>query len=175
MPCWNTETIKRLLLRNPREAAFLLSRFYWTPKNQAAVEEATSEEAASEEAASEEATSEATSEEAASFSASEEAASDSAATLEAASEEVASEEAAVEEAEEPPQAVIPTARARATTATATFLSFISKISLHYKKVFLQRPYRSGLFARLYSSHFRKKIKRILDKTFKNQGDSTNLL
>ena len=170
MPCWNTETIKRLLLRNPREAAFLLSRFYWTPKNQAAVEEATSEEAASEEAASE-----ATSEEAASFSASEEAASDSAATLEAASEEVASEEAAVEEAEEPPQAVIPTARARATTATATFLSFISKISLHYKKVFLQRPYRSGLFARLYSSHFRKKIKRILDKTFKNQGDSTNLL
>ena len=175
MPCWNTETIKRLLLRNPREAAFLLSRFYWTPKNQAAVEEATSEEAASEEAASEEAASEeaaseATSEEAASFSASEEAASDSAATLEA-----ASEEAAVEEAEEPPQAVIPTARARATTATATFLSFISKISLHYKKVFLQRPYRSGLFARLYSSHFRKKIKRILDKTFKNQGDSTNLL
>ena len=170
MPCWNTETIKRLLLRNPREAAFLLSRFYWTPKNQAAVEEATSEEAASEEAASE-----ATSEEAASFSASEEAASDSAATLEAASEEVASEEAAVEEAEEPPQAVIPTARARATTATATFLSFISKISLHYKKVFLQRPYRSGLSARLYSSHLRKKIKRILDKTFKNQGDSTNLL
>ena len=170
MPCWNTETIKRLLLRNPREAAFLLSRFYWTPKNQAAVEEATSEEAASEEAASEEAASEATSEEAASFSASEEAASDSAATLEA-----ASEEAAVEEAEEPPQAVIPTARARATTATATFLSFISKISLHYKKVFLQRPYRSGLSARLYSSHLRKKIKRILDKTFKNQGDSTNLL
>ena len=170
MPCWNTETIKRLLLRNPREAAFLLSRFYWTPKNQAAVEEATSEEAASEEAASE-----ATSEEAASFSASEEAASDSAATLEAASEEAASEEAAVEEAEEPPQAVIPTARARATTATATFLSFISKISLHYKKVFLQRPYRSGLSARLYSSHLRKKIKRILDKTFKNQGDSTNLL
>ena len=170
MPCWNTETIKRLLLRNPREAAFLLSRFYWTPKNQAAVEEATSEEAASEEAASE-----ATSEEAASFSASEEAASDSAATLEAASEEVASEEAAVEEAEEPPQAVIPTARARATTATATFLSFISKISLHYKKVFLRRPYRSGLSARLYSSHLRKKIKRILDKTFKNQGDSTNLL
>mgnify|MGYP004464958023 CR=1 FL=1 len=170
MPCWNTETIKRLLLRNPREAAFLLSRFYWTPKNQAAVEEATSEEAASEEAASEEAASEATSEEAASFSASEEAASDSAATLEA-----ASEEAAVEEAEEPPQAVIPTARARATTATATFLSFISKISLHYKKVFLRRPYRSGLSARLYSSHLRKKIKRILDKTFKNQGDSTNLL
>ena len=170
MPCWNTETIKKLLLRNPREAAFLLSRFYWTPKNQAAVEEATSEEAASEEAASE-----ATSEEAASFSASEEAASDSAATLEAASEEAASEEAAVEEAEEPPQAVIPTARARATTATATFLSFISKISLHYKKVFLQRPYRSGLSARLYSSHLRKKIKRILDKTFKNQGDSTNLL
>ena len=170
MPCWNTETIKRLLLGNPREAAFLLSRFYWTPKNQAAVEEATSEEAASEEAASEEAASEATSEEAASFSASEEAASDSAATLEA-----ASEEAAVEEAEEPPQAVIPTARARATTATATFLSFISKISLHYKKVFLRRPYRSGLFARLYSSRFRKKIKRILDKTFKNQGDSTNLL
>ena len=170
MPCWNTETIKRLLLRNPREAAFLLSRFYWTPKNQAAVEEATSEEATSEEAASEEAASEATSEEAAPFSASEEAASDSAATLEA-----ASEEAAVEEAEEPPQAVIPTARARATTATATFLSFISKISLHYKKVFLQRPYRSGLSARLYSSHLRKKIKRILDKTFKNQGDSTNLL
>ena len=173
MPCWNTETIKRLLLRNPREAAFLLSRFYWTPKNQAAVEEATSEEAASEEAASEEAASEATSEEAASFSASVDSDSteaDSAATL-----EVASEEAAVEEAEEPPQAVIPTARARATTATATFLSFISKISLHYKKVFLQRPYRSGLFARLYSSHFRKKIKRILDKTFKNQGDSTNLL
>ena len=173
MPCWNTETIKRLLLRNPREAAFLLSRFYWTPKNQAAVEEATSEEAASEEAASEEAASEATSEEAASFSASVDSDSteaDSAATLEA-----ASEEAAVEEAEEPPQAVIPTARARATTATATFLSFISKISLHYKKVFLQRPYRSGLSARLYSSHLRKKIKRILDKTFKNQGDSTNLL
>ena len=168
MPCWNTETTKRLLLRNPREAAFLLSRFYWTPKNQAAVEEATSEEAASEEAASE-----ATSEEAASFSASADSDSteaDSAATL-----EVASEEAAVEEAEEPPQAVIPTARARATTATATFLSFISKISLHYKKVFLRRPYRSGLSARLYSSHLRKKIKRILDKTFKNQGDSTNLL
>ena len=170
MPCWNTETIKRLLLRNPREAAFLLSRFYWTPKNQAAVEEATSEEAASEEAASE-----ATSEEAASFSASVEADSDSTEADSAATLEVASEEAAVEEAEEPPQAVIPTARARATTATATFLSFISKISLHYKKVFLRRPYRSGLSARLYSSHLRKKIKRILDKTFKNQGDSTNLL
>ena len=170
MPCWNTETIKRLLLRNPREAAFLLSRFYWTPKNQAAVEEATSEEAASEEAASE-----ATSEEAASFSASVEADSDSTEADSAATLEAASEEAAVEEAEEPPQAVIPTARARATTATATFLSFISKISLHYKKVFLRRPYRSGLSARLYSSHLRKKIKRILDKTFKNQGDSTNLL
>ena len=67
MPCWNTETIKRLLLRNPREAAFLLSRFYWTPKNQAAVEEAASEDAASLE------TSDAASEEEASLAASEEA------------------------------------------------------------------------------------------------------
>ena len=145
MPCWNTETIKRLLLRNPREAAFLLSRFYWTPKNQAAVEEATSEEAASEEAASEEAASEATSEEAASFSASEEAASDSAATLEAASEEAASEDAATEEAaeeateeaveeEEPPQAVMLTARTTATAAIPIFLSFIRKDS--FGEIFL---------------------------------------
>ena len=61
-------------------------------------------------------------------------------------------DAAVEEAE-PPQAVMPTARARATTATQTFLSFISKISLLYAKVFLQLPHRRSLAARRYSSLF----------------------
>jgi hypothetical protein len=91
------------------------------------VVEAASEEAASEDAASEEA-------------ASEDAASEEAASLEAASEEAASETAVVlaeaasevEEAaavEVPPQAVMPAARARATTAMQIFLSFISMISL----------------------------------------------
>ena len=70
-------------------------------RSQAAVEEATSEEAASEDAASE-----------------------TAVLAEAASEV---EEAAVEA--EPPQAVMPAARARATTAMQIFLSFISMISL----------------------------------------------
>ena len=84
-------------------------------RSQAAVEEATSEEAASEEAASLE-------------------------TSEAASEDAASEvEAAVEE--ELPQAVMLTARTRAATVTATFLSFISKISLLLKKQFRGRLYR----------------------------------
>ncbi len=84
---------------------------------------------------------EAASEEAASLTAaSEEAASEDAASLEAASEEAASETAVVlaeaasevEEAEAvevPPQAVMPAARARATTAMQIFLSFISMISL----------------------------------------------
>lgn len=84
---------------------------------------------------------EAASEEAASLTAaSEEAASEEAASLEAASEEAASETAVVlaeaasevEEAEAvevPPQAVMPAARARATTAMQIFLSFISMISL----------------------------------------------
>ena len=73
--------------------------------------------------------------------------------VEAASEE----DAAVEEAE-PPQAVMPTARARATTATQTFLSFISKISLPYANVFCRRPYRKCLSASGYSSLFCEKIK-----------------
>lgn len=98
--------------------------------------EAASEEAASLTAASEEAASEdAASEEAASLeAASEEAASETAVLAEAASEV---EEAAVEA--EPPQAVMPAARARATTAMQIFLSFISMISLFFLCVF-----RSGL-------------------------------
>ena len=90
--------------------------------------EATSEEAASEEAASEDAASEeAASEEAASEeAASEEAASETAVVLAEAASEV--EDAAALEAE-PPQAVMPAARARATTAMQIFLSFISMISL----------------------------------------------
>lgn len=104
-------------------------------QDQAAVEEATSEEAASEDAASLE-TSEAASEDAASLAASEEALFSSAtAEVEAASEV----EAAVEE--ELPQAVMLTARTRAATVTATFLSFISKISLLLKKQFRGRLYR----------------------------------
>ena len=95
--------------------------------NQAAVEAAATEDAASDAASEETASLEA---------ASEDAASEEAASLEAASEDAdteatedaadsAVEEAAVEE-EEPPQAVIPTARTRAATATPTFLSFIFK-------------------------------------------------
>ena len=94
--------------------------------------EAASEEAASLTAASEEA-------------ASEDAASEEAASLEAASEEAASETAVLAEAaseveeaeaaEAPPQAVMPTARARATTAMQIFLSFISIISLFFLCVF----------------------------------------
>lgn len=69
---------------------------------------------------------------------SEEAASEDAASLE--TSEAASEvEAAVEE--ELPQAVMLTARTRAATVTATFLSFISKISLLLKKQFRGRLYR----------------------------------
>ena len=85
--------------------------------------EAASEEAASEEAASEEA-------------ASEEAASEEAASEEAASEDAATEEAAEEavEEEEPPQAVMLTARTTATAAIAIFLSFIRKDS--FGEIFL---------------------------------------
>ena len=89
---------------------------------EAASEEAASEEAASEEAASEEAASE--------EAASEEAASEDAATEEAAEEAV---EEAVEE-EEPPQAVMLTARTTATAAIAIFLSFIRKDS--FGEIFL---------------------------------------
>lgn len=89
---------------------------------------------------------EAASEEAASL----EAASEEAASLEAASEEAASEETAVVLAEaaseeeaaveaEPPQAVMPAARARATTAMQIFLSFISMISLFFLCVFRSGP------------------------------------
>ena len=88
--------------------------------------------------------------------ASEEAASLTAASLEAASEDAASEDAASEEAasetavvlaeaaseveeaaavEVPPQAVMPAARARATTAMQIFLSFISIIPLFFLCVF----------------------------------------
>lgn len=83
---------------------------------------------------------EAASEEAASLTAaSEEAASEEAASLEAASEEAASETAVLAEAasevEEAAvvevQAVMPAARARATTAMQIFLSFISMISLFF--------------------------------------------
>lgn len=81
---------------------------------EAATEEAASLTAASEEAASLEAASE--------EAASEEAASETAVLAEVASEV---EEAAAAE----PQAVIPAARARATTAMQIFLSFISMISL----------------------------------------------
>ena len=94
-------------------------------------------EAASEEAASLTATSE--------EAASEDAASEEAASLEAASEEAASETAVLAEAaseveeaeaaEVPPQAVMPAARARATTAMQIFLSFISIISLFFLCVF----------------------------------------
>ena len=94
---------------------------------EAASEEAASEEAASEEAASEEA-------------ASEEAASEEAASEEAASEDAATEEAAEEateeavEEEEPPQAVMLTARTTATAAIPIFLSFIRKDS--FGEIFL---------------------------------------
>ena len=93
--------------------------------------EAASEEAASLTAASEEAASEdAASEEAASLeAASEEAASETAVVLAEAASEV--EEAAVVEV----QAVMPAARARATTAMQIFLSFISMISLFFLCVF----------------------------------------
>ena len=95
--------------------------------------EAASEEAASLTAASEEAASEdAASEEAASLeAASEEAASETAVLAEVASEV---EEAAALEAE-PPQAVMPAARARATTAMQIFLSFISMMSLIFLYMF----------------------------------------
>ena len=91
-------------------------------------------------------------------------------------EETASEveEAAVEEAE-PPQAVIPAARARATTATATFLSFISIISLFLKKYLHRGPCVRGLSAMQYSSLFYKKIKRFLDKDCNIAEESTLLL
>ena len=92
---------------------------------EAATEEAASLTAASEEAASEDAASE----EAASLeAASEEAASETAVLAEAASEV---EEAAAAE----PQAVIPAARAKATTAMQIFLSFISIITLFFLCVF----------------------------------------
>ena len=89
--------------------------------------EETSEEAASLEAASEDA-------------ASEEAASEEAASLEAASETAVVLAEAASEVEEaaaavPPQAVMPTARARATIAMQIFLSFISIISLFFLCVF----------------------------------------
>ena len=99
--------------------------------------EAASEEAASLTAASEEA-------------ASEDAASEEAASLEAASEEAASETAVVlaeaaseveEAAAAEPQAVMPAARARATTAMQIFLSFISMISLFFLLSVLQRAFR----------------------------------
>ena len=93
---------------------------------EAASEEAASLTAASEEAASEEAASEeAASEEAASL----EAASEEAASLTAVLAEAASEVEEAEAVEVPPQAVMPAARARATTAMQIFLSFISMISL----------------------------------------------
>ena len=52
--------------------------------------------------------------------------------------EAASEEEAAVEAE-PPQAVMPAARARATTAMQIFLSFISMISLFFLCVFRSGP------------------------------------
>jgi hypothetical protein len=127
--------------------------------NYAATEEAASLEAASLEAASEEAASlEAASEEEPFSSATaEEAFSSASAATEVLVEAASEEDAAVEEAE-PPQAVMPTARARATTATQTFLSFISKISLPYANVFCRRPCRKCLSASGYSSLFCEKIK-----------------
>ena len=101
---------------------------------------------------------------------------ENASVIAATEEDTASEveEAAVEEAE-PPQAVMPTARARATTATATFLSFISIISLFLKKYLHRGPCVRGLSARQYSSLFYKKIKRILGKDCNISGESTLLL
>ena len=100
---------------------------------------------------------------------------ENASVIAATEEDTASEveEAAVEEAE-PPQAVMPTARARATTATATFLSFISIISLFLKKYLHRGPCVRGLSARQYSSLFYKKIKRFLDKDCNISGESTLL-
>ena len=95
---------------------------------EAATEEAASLTAASLEAASEDAASE----EAASLeAASEEAASETAVVLAEAASEV--EEAAAVEV--PPQAVMPAARAKASTAMQIFLSFISIISLFFLCVF----------------------------------------
>ena len=101
---------------------------------------------------------------------------ENASVIAATEEDTASEveEAAVEEAE-PPQAVMPAARARATTATATFLSFISLISLFLKKYLHRGPCVRGLSARQYSSLFYKKIKRILGKDCNISGESTLLL
>ena len=90
---------------------------------EAATEEAASLTAASEEAASEDAASE--------EAASEEAASETAVVLAEAASEV--EEAAAVEV--PPQAVMPAARAKATTAMQIFLSFISIIPLFFLCVF----------------------------------------
>ena len=100
-------------------------------------------EAASEEAASLDAASE---EEPFSSATAEEAFSSASAATEVLVEAASEEDAAVEEAE-PPQAVMPTARARATTATQTFLSFISKISLPYAKVFLQKALQEEPFCK----------------------------
>jgi hypothetical protein len=148
----------------------LFARFQATcvsVQTQAAVVEAASLDAASEEADSVSTSLEAASEEADSVSTS----------LEAASEEAATEEDTASEVEEaePPQAVIPAARARATTATATFLSFISIISLFLKKYLHRGPCVRGLSARQYSSLFYKKIKRFLDKDCNISGESTLLL
>lgn len=90
---------------------------------EAATEEAASLTVASLEAASEDAASE--------EAASEEAASETAVVLAEAASEV--EEAAAVEV--PPQAVMPAARAKATTAMQIFLSFISIISLFFLCVF----------------------------------------
>ena len=130
---------------------------YSCAKNQAAVEEATSEEAASEEEASLE-TSDAASEEEASLAASEEALFSSATAEEAEVSdwaEAASEvEAAVEE--ELPQAVMLTARTRAATVTATFLSFIWKISSYLKIVLREGRTGKALLRKDILVRFRKK-------------------
>ena len=121
------------------------------------MEEAASEEAASEDAASLE-TSDAASEEEDSLAASEEALFSSATAEEAEVSdwaEAASEvEAAVEE--ELPQAVMLTARTRAATVTATFLSFIWKISSYLKIVLREGRTGKALLRKDILVHFRKK-------------------